>query len=279
VYDAKVTSLIYILWYAEVGLEFAAAYRLLRNGIWRRLSFLWIFLLVSAVNSTALICLSRGGPGNGIGYAWLFNVSTPVLLLLQICAIVQLHNRMTEEYLNYRKYSRILLLIFGSVGTVASAIALALIMGVPNFRTYGSTAFVVDQYIMLALGIMLAGTRFATPKFPGLPIRRSVLRAVDVMLFYVFAGFALDSLAVSSLQNYCGPLLPLLSVSAGLIAAVCWCALLTRNSDQCEEPVRVPLEEALQLLEENTARFEEFKQAANSVRWLPLQREKQGLME
>jgi hypothetical protein len=224
-----VITLLFVLWYAEIGLKALAAYRLYHTRALLQFPILFCFLITSVTKSTLLV-QARHDPEL---YATVYSVSVPVMLVLQYLCGIELFEQLTVNFPQFRKPGFLLLTVFGLLGVTASISTQR--MGVPG--SWGGTreaAILLDRFGLVALFVGLVLMVILVPHVRSRPIPDDAQRAAMILGFYVFGNALTATILVGTDATW--RLLPaFLTVVTGLLAAVGWMTLHGKK----KEPRRV----------------------------------------
>jgi hypothetical protein len=250
-----VVTLLFALWYAVPVVKAAAAYRLWRNRLVRRFPTVWIFLVVSALLSLALIAFRR----NPRVYALIYSYSTPVVLLVEAFALVGIFWTVAEFYPAFRLPGMALITGLAVAGFFASWFT-RLVAVPPGWSGTWKAMALVQRHVTLAMSLVLIGTRIVLPRVRGIPIRPSAARAAAIITFHNVADTVGIIFAIATNTRY--PLVPAyISVASGLVTAALFGLLLTPESDRCEPPTPVSgqeLADVMKLHERNWRMLKDF---------------------
>jgi hypothetical protein len=250
-----VVTLLLVLWFVTPVIKAVAAYRLWRNQLVRRFPTLWAFIVVSTVTAAFLLWFRR----DPTTYSYIYSYSTPIMLLLEAFAIVGVFWTVVERYPRIRRPGSALLTALALIGGVAAWLTRS--VAVPaGWSGMWQAAILIERYMMLAMIVVLMGTRVLLPRVPGIPIRRSAARATDIITFHVVMCAIGNAFTVATAARY-----PLVSayipVVAGLATAALFAICLTRSSDGSPAFEPIPQEEIERCVTNHDARWELLRRA------------------
>ena len=251
-----VNTLILALWYAAIAAKAAAAYRLYRDGLITRFAPLWVYLVVCTVRSVTLLAFQDDLER----YKQIFTYSMPLVSLLEGFAVAGVFWAVAEQYPRFRKPGSVILSCLAGIG--ACAVWLTHFVAVPaEWSAPWQMASLLERHSMLAMTIVLAGTRFFLPRIPGIPIRPSAKRAADILCLNTTVSFIATSVMIGSDGQ--SSFSQLLKVGGGLLSMSALALFVTKASDRSADvrPVTA-LDEAEMIRAERW--FERLTEAASN---------------
>jgi len=251
-----VNTLILALWYAAIVAKAAAAYRLYRDGLIIRFATLWVYLVVCSVRSVTLLAFQDDLER----YKQIFTYSMPLVSLLEGFAVAGVFWAVAEQYPRFRKPGSVILSCLAGIG--ACAVWLTHFVAVPaEWSAPWQMASLLERHSMLAMTIVLAGTRFFLPRIPGIPIRPSAKRAADILCLNTTVSFIATSVMIGSDGQ--SSFSQLLKVGGGLLSMSALALFVTKASDRSADvrPVTA-LDEAEMIRAERW--FERLTEAASN---------------
>lgn len=221
--------MIMAVWCMGIAAKGLAAYRIANKGLFHRLPIFWAYILISVARSIALLCFAN----NRRAYSAISADSMPMMLLSEGFAIASVFWVVTENFPRWRKPGTISLSALAIIGT---AVALLLrSVGVPKDWGYGwaqlwESAVLMQRHGMIAMAVVLAGTRFLLTLVRMVPVRPVARRAADVLLIDVMLG-----LTCSLVSMWYGRRYPMVAYSlpvlCGLTNGLLWAFWLPAASD------------------------------------------------
>src|SRR5215471_11926121 len=216
-----------MLWYAAIAAKVAAAYRLLRDKLVSRFATVFVYLLVCAIRSCILVAFRH----DRAHYQAIQAYTTPLMLLLEGMAVAGVFWALAEQYPRFRKTGSIILGCLAGIG--ASAAWLTHFVAVPKgWSAPWQLAWLLERNSLLVMTVVLAGTRFLLPRFPGIPIRPSAKRMADILTATVALELAASALFIAAGNKYV-VVTQLLLTGGNFAGMTCIAFFVTRESDQC----------------------------------------------
>src|SRR5205085_8729784 len=199
-----------------------------------RFPTVWVFLVITVLRSLGLVALLAVTHNRG-QYMRVQAYTTPLVLLLEAFAVAGVFWAVAEQYPRFRRPGSIILGCLAGIG--ASAAWLIHVVGVPHsWSAPWQAAQLLERNCVLAMTVVLAGTRFFLPRIPGIPIRPSARRMADV-----FAASAVVELVASAFLIGTGAKHPALSqivMLGGHLACMTAMALLVTKTSDCGVELR-----------------------------------------
>lgn len=182
-----------------------------RRGLVPRMPILWTYFVACVVRSTILTQMSSAH------YHQVFTFSAPVLLLVESFAAVELFHLATGYYPRFDRFGQVALGIFALCGTGLAALTRWAFVA-PTWALH--PALLMERYSMLALTVVLAGA-ILTVRWLGHKIPRATSRAITILCFDTFAGFAVATTQVMGFRSFAVRVgLPIVM---GFVCSGLWC--------------------------------------------------------
>jgi hypothetical protein len=223
------TSLILVFWYAAIAAKAAAAYRLYRDGLITRFATLWVYLVVCTARSLTLLAFQD----NLRRYKEVFTYSMPLVSLLEGFAVAGVFWAVAEQYPRFRKPGSVILTCLAGIG--ACAAWLTHFVAVPDeWSAPWQMASLLERHTLLAMTVVLAGTRFFLPRIPGIPIRPSAKRAADILCVNTTVAFIATSVLIGT-DGSQSLFAQLLKVCGGFFSMSALALFVTKASDHTSD--------------------------------------------
>jgi hypothetical protein len=165
-----------VLWYAAIAAKAAAVYRLFHDRLITRFPTVWVYLVVVILRSVVLLAVK----GNIRQYTYVQTYTMPLMLLLEAFAVAGVFWAVAEQYPRFRRPGSVILGCLAGIGVCAAW--LTHFVAVPAaWSAPWQVAQLLVRNCVLAMTVVLAGTRFLLPRIPGIPIRPSAKRMADIL--------------------------------------------------------------------------------------------------
>lgn len=221
---------VYLLWRLGMLLHFAAAGRMVLNGLFRRIPTLFAYLLLCASRSILLMMLRTNPPLYKIVYTY----SLPFVLIAQYAAIIAAFWWMTEHYKNFRNVGTWLLEIGAGIGLLAATVLQFALF--PSSHGLREWALATQHYMGLAMAIAIPVSGWMIPRSSKLPISHTAARVANMLALDAGLGFA-TSLFARVYGRELPNLAALVPSIAGVLLGILWIRCVKPMAEEEAPPV------------------------------------------
>jgi hypothetical protein len=223
------------LWAASVIGEALLALRLVSLGLESRFPWLVAMLWSGVVRSVILLSLVPRTTAYGLTWAF----TAPILLALQVAAVLELFRRTCAHYRGIGTFARWLLLASVGIGAFAG---LSMAVGVERRPTELALAILVigQRYVATTLGVAILMFRLFFWYFPA-PLRPNVRRHANILTVYLMSIAA----AYYAFKPFGDGFGSIFLMGTELVCLAAWGLALSRSGErEPEAPGGLPIDVA-----------------------------------
>ena len=212
-------------WAAAILATFAAALRLVSNGLVRSFPTVFVYLVVHSLRGAVLLAYFRFHPQI---YALFYSQTAPWELLIESFAVVGVFYALTEFYPKFAKPGTVILISLAILGT-AAAWCTHYFARPTVWSPIWNAAVVLERSTWIAMIVVLAGAWVILPRIEGIPVRHSAQRAAGILAAQCATTVAcalFASLPQASLWSY------FLPVAVDLACSLAWLTLLRPDREK-----------------------------------------------